>query len=181
MISTFYTDDELQDFGFGSIGQNVLISKKASIYSPELIEIGDNVRIDDFCILSGSITFGSFIHISAFCALYGRKGIKLDSYSGLSPRTSLFTMSDDFSGEYLIGPMVLEYQTNPKEGPIFISKYCQVGASSIIMPNVTLQEGAVTGAFTFVNSNLNEWEIYAGIPAKKIKERKKELLRFIKN
>ena len=69
MPSSFYSQKELTSIGFKSIGTNVLISKKASFYSPEEISIGNNVRIDDFCILSGKITLGSNIHISAFCAL----------------------------------------------------------------------------------------------------------------
>ena len=52
-MNTFYSKEELENIGFAEIGHNVLVSKKASIYKPELIEIGNNVRIDDFCILSG--------------------------------------------------------------------------------------------------------------------------------
>lgn len=33
--------------------------------------IGSNVRIDDFCILSGRLEFGSYVHIAAYSALYG--------------------------------------------------------------------------------------------------------------
>ena len=47
---SFLTQTQLHNLGFKSLGQNVLISDKASIYSPELISIGSHVRIDDFCI-----------------------------------------------------------------------------------------------------------------------------------
>ena len=77
MQTSFYSECELQEIGFLSVGKNVLISRKCSIYSPEKISIGNNVRIDDFCILSGSIKLNSNIHISAYCALYGAKGIEL--------------------------------------------------------------------------------------------------------
>ena len=43
-----YTRDELQELGFSNVGENVKISKKASIYGASRISIGDNVRIDDF-------------------------------------------------------------------------------------------------------------------------------------
>jgi acetyltransferase-like isoleucine patch superfamily enzyme len=48
----FYTNDDLKKLGFSSFGNNVLISDKASIYGANRIKIGNNVRIDDFCILS---------------------------------------------------------------------------------------------------------------------------------
>ena len=54
-MNSFYTVEELGKIGFKKLGKNVLISKKSSIYTPENISIGDNVRIDDFTILSGTI------------------------------------------------------------------------------------------------------------------------------
>ena len=47
----------------------MLISKKVSIYSPQKISIGNNVRIDDFCILSGNITLGNYCRIAACGAM----------------------------------------------------------------------------------------------------------------
>ena len=48
----FYSREQLEKIGFKSLGENVLISDKTSIYSPENISIGNNVRIDDFSVLS---------------------------------------------------------------------------------------------------------------------------------
>ena len=58
-MNSFYTKQEIASFKFKSVGNNVLISRKASIFSPENISIGNNVRIDDFCLLSGKITLQS--------------------------------------------------------------------------------------------------------------------------
>ncbi|MCB6803967.1 hypothetical protein LI178_31950, partial [Enterocloster bolteae] len=55
----------LKAIGFLKYGKNVLVSRKASIYNPEQMVLGDNIRIDDFCILSGNIKLGSYIHIPA--------------------------------------------------------------------------------------------------------------------
>lgn len=76
-MNSFYSKEELQNIGFKKIGENVLISKKASIYSPQNIIIGNHVRIDDFTILSGEIEMGDYVHISAYVALYGKYGIKI--------------------------------------------------------------------------------------------------------
>ena len=64
-----YSQDELFAFGFKSIGKNVLISRKASIYGADKIEIGNNVRIDDFCVLSSGddgFLIGNNIHDLSF-------------------------------------------------------------------------------------------------------------------
>ena len=55
-MNNFYDAQELKEFGFAKVGINVLISRKASIYGAKNMSIGSNVRIDDFCILSGKIT-----------------------------------------------------------------------------------------------------------------------------
>ena len=106
MKTSFYTPEELAQIGLKSYGENVRISRYAQIYSPEKISIGDNVRIDDFCILSGRITIGSHIHIAAYCAMYGADyGIVMEDYTGLSARATIYAAMDEFSGEYLIGPI----------------------------------------------------------------------------
>ncbi|MFZ4413849.1 MAG: acyltransferase [Bacteroidales bacterium] len=176
MLTSFYSNQELALIGFKSIGSKVLISRKASIYSPEEISIGNNVRIDDFCILSGDITIGSHVHISAYSALYGQFGIKMEDYTGLSPRCTVFSAMDDFSGEYLIGPMVEKTKTNLTGGLVHIKKYSQIGAGCVIFPNIIIEEGVAVGAMSLVNKNLKAWTIYSGIPARMIKKRENKLL-----
>ena len=180
-MTSFYTKEELNTMGFIHVGENVHISRKASIYGSNRMSFGDNVRIDDFCILSGDITLGSNIHISAYCGLYGANGIIMENYTGLSPRCTLFSATDDFSGDFLISPMSPDEYCNVTGGRILIKKYSQVGSGTTIMQNLTIEEGVAVGAMSFVNRSLDEWTIYAGIPAKKIKERKRGLLKFIEN
>lgn len=46
--TSFLSESELKTIGFLKYGTNVLVSRKASIYNPEQIVLGDNIRIDDF-------------------------------------------------------------------------------------------------------------------------------------
>lgn len=180
-MSSFFSKEELSQLGLKSFGENVLISRKASIYSPGKIEIGNHVRIDDFCILSGEIKLGNYIHISAYNVLYGRYGIELLDYSGISPHCVILSASDDFSGNYLINPMIPEEYTHVTGGKVLISKYVQIGASCVLMPNLVINEGSVIAAMSFVNKSVGEWSICGGIPAKFLKERSKELLKKVKS
>jgi len=178
-MSSFYSQMELEAIGFKQLGCDVFISRKVSLYGVDKMIIGSHVRIDDFCILSGYITLGSHIHISAFSALYGSHGIEMEDYTGLSPRCTVFSASDDFSGDYLISPMSVKELTNVTGGKVLIKKYSQIGAGSVILPNLTIEEGVALGAMSLVKKTLTEWGIYAGIPAVRIKERTKGLLEFI--
>jgi len=75
-----------------------------------------------------------------------------------------------------MGPMVSKKYTNVIGGPVVIGKYSQIGANSIILPNIEIGEGVSVGALSLVNKSLADWGIYAGVPAKYIKERSKLLL-----
>ncbi|SHN72982.1 acyltransferase [Desulfovibrio litoralis] len=177
-MSSFYSLDELKTLGFKSIGNNVLLSKKASFYSPETISFGDNVRVDDFCVLSGEITTGNYVHISAYVACYAKAGLRIGNFCGISPRSSIYTVSDDFSGEYMISPMVPDNLTKLRQGRVVLENYTQLGANSIVMPGVKLKEGAVSGAFSLVLKDLDEWTINFGIPCKFYQHRKKDIIKL---
>ena len=181
MIDSFYSCQELKQIGFSKIGENVQISRFARFYSPENIEIGNNVRIDDFCILSGHIKIGSFIHISAFNALYGKNGIQMNDYSGLSARCTVYSATDDFSGNYMVGTMVKSEYRNIIGGRVLIDKFSQVGCNCVVLPSVTIHEGVAVGAMSLVLSDLESWGVYKGIPAKFLKKRSEKLLVYLTN
>lgn len=176
---SFYSEEELETLGLKSYGKHVLISRYCNIYSPENISIGDNVRIDDYCILSGHIKIGSNIHISAFVAIYGKYGVVLEDYTGISPRSTIYTAMDDFSGNYLIGPIHNDAFAHVTGGVVRLCKYSQIGANTIVFPNVTIDEGSVVGACSLVKSSLKSWGIYWGIPVHRHRDREKGLLQFI--
>lgn len=176
---SFYSEEELSKLGLKSYGKNVLISRFARFYSPQNIEIGDNVRIDDFCILSGKIKLGSHIHISAYVALYGAMGIELEDYTGISPRSTIYSAMDDFSGDYLIGPIHPQGTTHVTGGKILIKKFSQIGTHSVVFPNLIIGEGVVVGACSLVTKSLDDWGIYFGQPSVFYKKRTKGLLCFL--
>lgn len=170
-MSNFYSEEELKTLGLKSFGTNVLISKKCSIYGAKNISVGNNVRVDDFCMLSGNISIGNYVHISAYVGLYGVAGIEIGNFCGVSPRSTIYSASDDFSGEYMISPMVPEELTNVKKGKVTLKDYVQIGANSIVLPAVTLNEGTATGAFSLVLKDTEAWSINTGIPSKRVKAR----------
>lgn len=173
---SFFSEEELRAVGFKHVGKDVRVSRFARFYGVEKMEIGDHSRIDDFCILSGQIQIGRHVHISAYCALYGRFGIVFGDFSGASARCTLYSAVDDFSGDFLIGPTIPDEFTQVSGGKVVVSAYVQIGANSVVFPDLVLGEGVVVGALSLVKGSLEPWGMYAGIPARRIKERNKGLL-----
>lgn len=177
----YLSEQSLQEMRFKSIGKNVKISDKASIYDADKIEIGDNSRIDDFCVVSGKVSIANFVHIAPFCLLAGgEKGIFMEDFSGLAYAGHIFSQSDDYSGESLTNPMIPAQYKFQKKAAVTIKKHVIIGARSMVFPGVTVAEGCSVGAMSLVTKDTQPWGVYVGIPARRLKERKKDLLQFEK-
>jgi acetyltransferase-like isoleucine patch superfamily enzyme len=177
----YYTEEQLKKMGFKYIGKNVKISDKASIYNCDQIEIGDNSRIDDFCVISGKIKIGRNVHIAPQCLVAGgEKGIIFEDFTTIAYGVQVFTQSDDYSGKTMTNSTIPKKYKNEYKKEVIVKKYSIVGAGSIVLPGVILEEGTSVGALSLVRKNTEEWSIYVGSPAKKIKNRKKDLLELEK-
>ena len=176
-MSSFYTEEELKEIGLKSYGKNVLISRNAKFYGTSNIVIGNNVRIDDFCIISGKIIINDYVHIAAGVYLFGGEfGIYFKNYSGISSRSAVYAVNDDYSGNFMTNPTVPEEYTNVTGGPVTFNEHVLVGSGCTVLPNVTLGEGCAVGSMSLVNKSLDEYTINFGIPAKPVKERKKNMV-----
>ena len=171
--------ETLEKMGFAEIGNNVMISEKASFYNCAKIKIGNNCRIDDFCVVAageGGVNIGRYVHIAVGSTLIGAGNIKLSDFSGLSSRVAIYSSSDDYSGAFMTNPTVPKQFTNVKHADVYLDKHVIVGSGSVILPGVRLEEGVAIGALSLVTKSCKAFGIYAGNPAKFIKERKRDLL-----
>ena len=176
----FYSREELEKIGFRSFGENVLISDKASIYNPQNIEIGSNVRIDDFCIISPatSLKIGNYTHIACYSSILGFGEIVLEDYVSISGRVSIYSSNDDYTGLAMTNPMIPEEYRRVKNGPVVIKKHSIVGCGCVVLPYTTLNEGVSVGSLSLLNGDYEEFSVYSGIPAKKIRKRQSHNRRY---
>lgn len=181
MSNSFYSREELAGLGLKSYGENVLISRKASFYAADKIELGSNVRIDDFCVLTGKISLGNYVHIAAGVMLFaGDAGICFESYTTISSRGAVYAMTDDYSGAHMTNPMIPRKYSGVTGEPVRICRHSIIGTGCTILPGVTLGEGTAVGAMTLISSSTEPWGIYLGVPAVRVKERSRELLEHFK-
>lgn len=177
----FLEGKELQSLGFRSIGQNVRVHERASVYGLENISLGDNVRIDDFAVIiaSGSLEIGSYVSIPNFCFLGAKFGITLGDHTTLAPGVQIFTGSDDYHGRKLTGPIVPPHLCGGDHGQVTLERHTLIGANTVILPNLTIGEGVSVGSQSLVKSDLEPWGIYAGVPVQRRGERSRELLDLV--
>lgn len=174
---SYLTSEELQHIGFKRIGANVKISSKSSIYNPELIEIGDNSRVDDFVTLSGRISIGDNVHLAVGCNLAGgNRGILVEDFCGLSYGVQVFTRIDDYSGLTLSNPTVDKKFRITHERPIHIRRHCKIGTYAIVLPGSDLGVGCAFSAQSVIKGKTQDHHLYGGNPIALIESLSKKLL-----
>ena len=137
----------------------------------ENIEFGRDVIIDDFVLIYAKkkIRIGNNVHIACFTSITGGEEFEMDDFSGISQGCRLLTGTEDFKDWGFGNPTIAEKYRNVRRAPIRIGRFSIVGANSIVLPGVSIGEGAMVGACSVVSKDLEPWGIYVG--NKKVSER----------
>jgi maltose O-acetyltransferase len=100
------------------------------------------------------------------CLFDGRKfQIQTGNDVSIGPEASILTLGHD--------PQSPEFAD--RGGDVVIGNQVWIGYRAIILPGVTIGDGAVVGAGAVVTKNVEPFDIVAGNPARKIAERNPEL------
>ena len=178
-MSDFLGAEELERLGLGSCGEGVRISRRAAILAPEHVHVGAGSRIDAFCLISANprgVRIGAAVHLSAYVSIVGRESVVIGDFSSISVKASLFTSTDDFHGIGIANAMVPDELRVVTEGPIVLGEHAVVGASSVVLPGVTIRRSGTVGALTLVKEDVEEFAIVGGIPMRRIGTRSREHL-----
>lgn len=176
---TWLTQEEIERMGFARVAADAKLSAKASYFNCSRIAIGSRSRVDDFSILSagaGGVVIGANVHVAAFCFLAGKAAIRLEDFSGLSSRVSVYSSTDDYSGAVLTNPTVPEEFTGVRSAPVLIGRHVIVGSGSVLLPGTQMDEGAALGALSLADGRYEAFGIFAGIPARRLGDRQRGLL-----
>ena len=155
-------------------GKDVRIYNLAKIINPQYAEIDDHSIILDFTFIDAKKSFklGKYSCITWHCVLEGGAEISIGDRCFLGPGTKILGSTYEFNG-YFTSEHLPEGTHATRYGNINIENDAYIGANSVIMPGVTIGQGALVGSNTFVNKDLEPWGIYVGTPCRKIGERQK--------
>lgn len=127
------------------------IGKNSVIYRGGTIWRGNNLNIADGC------NIGYKVHLD------DRNGINIGKNVTIASEVMIWTMHHDYND--------VNFKT--EGGAVNIEDYSWICSRVIILPNVTIGEGAVVASGAVVSKNVDPWTVVGGIPAKKIGDRKK--------
>jgi len=176
--SAFLSRAALESLGFAKLGEDVLIHTTAVIVDPSKISLGSRVRIDPFVIIStrGGVEFGNNIHIGGHSVLVGHAAVHIGDFVNISHHVGIFTSKEDISGRTLSHPTVPGGEKVTRTASISFARHSGVGAGSVVLPGAKFDEGSILGAMSRVGRPMRPWTTYAGIPARRLGERRKDLL-----
>jgi acetyltransferase-like isoleucine patch superfamily enzyme len=154
----------------GSMGTGCVLDVGVSIVIPANVHLSDFVYLDQYIQLvapEGHIRIGRRCHIAQFSVITGHAGVEIGDYVAIASGAKLYSLSEwPGNGKRICGPMIPQGQRGLKSGPICIEKDAFVGANAVIMPGVTIGEGAVVGANTIVHRDVKPWTVVVGFPPK---------------
>lgn len=155
-----------------------VLNSSATIYQPTVI-IGDvkrlylasDVRIDAFCKLEvgRGLTISRHVHVASFSHLnVGGGELHLHEGVGISSHVCIVTGSNVYG--YNMSASASHPGSKVKRSVVTVQRNVIIFAGAIILPGVTIGENAVIGAGAVVTCDVPAREVWAGVPARKIKD-----------
>lgn len=130
------------------IGNNVIYYPGVFIMPPKNITIGDNVDLAKDVLITTS------------------GGVEIGERTLIGYSTKILTSNHNIpKGKQKI------FSAGHTHKKVIIEKDVWIGSNCIILPGITVGEGSIIAAGSVVTKDVDSFSIYAGVPAKKIKER----------
>lgn len=157
-----------------SCGEGVKIYPLAKIAFPHVVELGNNCKIRDFAfIFAGEgVKIGEYTDVQPHTVIWGGGETIIGDRVSTGPGTVFLSATYSHAPGMKMVDGMPAGETKVDGGKLVVGNDVYIGARCVIMP-VTIGEGAVIGAGSFVNKDVEPWGIYVGSPAKKIGERQK--------
>ncbi len=159
----------LKDFKL--FGENVIVEDGVKVFNPENISIGNNVYIGHNCYIKGyfknEMIIGDHTWVGQESFLHSAGGLKIGKAVGIGPYVKIFTSEHEDDGD--LGKPIIFNELKFKK--VVLKDGCDIGYGSIILPGITIGEGAVVGAGSVVTKDVPDHEIWAGVPAKSLRKR----------
>lgn len=143
---------------------NVKTFEYTKIIGIENITFGKNIIIDDFSLIYAKekIILGDYVHIASFTSISGGGELEMENFTAISSGCRIVTATDDFN-DFGFGNSTISMEfRNIKTAKIHIKRFAIIGGNSVILPGVTIGEGASVAAGSVVTKDLEPWGVYIG-------------------
>ena len=139
---------------------------------PGILSQACTSRVDDFVLVTAKTTVGHFVHVSSHVAILGGATVALGDFCTVAGGVRIYTSTDVPAQENLVGPCVPRSLRGAlKSGSVILEPFSALSANVLVMPGVTIGEGAVVNAGSIVTHSLDPWCVYGGRPLRALRVR----------
>lgn len=190
----FYLRKTFYKYLFKEVGRGLIIGRNVSLRHPGKIELGDNVTIDENCLVDargsgdGGVTLGDDVILNRGCMILAKAGpVHIGKRTTVGSNSVIVSLSGVEIGEAIMiagncylsagsynvdnGPLTIMDAGAFSNGPIRIGDGAWLGTGAIVLDGVSIGSGSVIGAAALVNKDVPETGIAVGIPAKVVRSR----------
>ena len=115
------------------------------------------------------MVIGDHTWIGQNCFFHSAGGIKIGKAVGIGPFVKILTSEHEDECDFEMP--IISYKL--KFAPVVLEDGCDIGYGAIILPGITVGKGAIVGAGAVVTKDVPAFEVWAGVPAKFLRKRKK--------
>lgn len=145
-----------------TVFEPVVMTKKDHIH------IGDRSRIDSFVKLEGGeqLRIGSYVHIASFAHInIGGGTVVIEDFAAVASGGKVIGGSNMIDAQTMSACAPVDMQRVEKKRTV-LKRFSCVLTNAVVLPGVTLEEGAVLAAGAVATKDIPAWEIWGGVPAK---------------
>jgi galactoside O-acetyltransferase len=155
------------------LGTGAIVYPTAKIVAPEHLTLGAHSTIDDFVFLNAgrSTRIGGYVHIGCHASVIGGGELEIGDYAVVATGARVLTASDSVGDGAFMSTHAPDELRHLVDRPVLIAAHGFVGANAVVLPGVTIGEGAVAGAGSVVTHDLEPWTISLGAPARVVRAR----------
>ena len=126
------------------------LTKRLSVWKKPTIKHGKMTKYNYIVQYPENLRLGKFFDVGEFTYINSHYGVEIEDHVQIGSHCSIYSHSS----------------IDDKKGPVILRKNCKIGTHSTVMPNVTVGQNSIVAAYSFVNKNVPDNEVWAGVPAR---------------
>lgn len=137
------------------------------------ISIGNGSRIDSFVKLEGGtrLSIGRYVHIASFAHLnIGGGTLIIRDYAAVASGAKIISGSNQRDAQSMSASAPANLQ-RVRLNTTRLGEYSCVLCNAVVLPGITLGEGAILAAGAVATKDIPDWEVWGGIPARFMSKR----------